>query len=162
MPRSRSRAEAPSWLQRERSLRQFFVSWPAARMVDVDAIETERLVLRAYTGADAPRVLAIHSRLDVIQWLGNPPYTPMATLDEAHDWISAKHRKAEVDQFQRTYAIEVRDTGVVAGSAQIGRVSLLGQEWDGEYEVGWHLHPDTAGHGYATEAAAAVPDDAFV
>jgi hypothetical protein len=34
----------------------------------VDAIETERLILRAYTDADAPRVLAIHSRLDVIRW----------------------------------------------------------------------------------------------
>jgi RimJ/RimL family protein N-acetyltransferase len=58
--------------------------------------------------------------------------------------------------------MEVRQTGVVAGSAQISRVSLLGQEeWDGEYEVGWHVHPDSAGHGYATEAAAAVLDDAF-
>jgi RimJ/RimL family protein N-acetyltransferase len=55
----------------------------------------------------------------------------------------------------------VKATGVVAGSAQISRVSLLGQEWDGEYEVGWHLHPDSAGDGYATEAAAAVLDDAF-
>ena len=58
----------------------------------MDAIETERLVLRAYTDADAPRVLAIHSRLDVIQWLGNPPYVPMATLDEAREWIAGKHR----------------------------------------------------------------------
>jgi RimJ/RimL family protein N-acetyltransferase len=73
-------------------------------MVDVDAIETERLVLRAYTDADAPRVLAIHSRLDVIQWLGNPPYTPMATLDEAHDWIARKQRDVETDPFHRTYA----------------------------------------------------------
>ena len=47
----------------------------------MDAIETERLVLRAYTEADAPRVLDIHSRLDVIKWLGNPPYVPMATLE---------------------------------------------------------------------------------
>ena len=49
----------------------------------MDAIDTERLVLRAYAEADAPRVLAIHSRLDVIRWLGNPPYVPMASLEEA-------------------------------------------------------------------------------
>jgi RimJ/RimL family protein N-acetyltransferase len=102
----------------------------------VDVIDTERLVLRAYTEADAPRVLAIHSRLDVIKWLGNPPYVPMATLDEAREWIATKQRNAELDPFQRTYAMVVRQTGVVAGSAQISRVSLLGQEWDGEYEVG--------------------------
>ena len=55
----------------------------------------------------------------------------------------------------------MRATGIVAGSAQISRVSLPGHDWDGEYEVGWHLHPDSAGHGYATEAAGAVLDDAF-
>ena len=65
----------------------------------MDAIDTERLVLRAYTEADAPRVLAIHSRLDVIQWLGNPPYVPMATLEEAREWIAAKRRNADADPF---------------------------------------------------------------
>ncbi len=128
----------------------------------MDAIETERLVLRAYAEADAQRVLDIHSRLDVIQWLGNPPYVPMASLDEALAWIIRHNRTAEVAPFERTYAIEVRDAGVVAGSAMISRVSRLGvDEWEGEYEVGWHLHPDSHGHGYATEAAAAVLDDAF-
>ncbi len=128
----------------------------------MDAIDTERLVLRAYTGADAPRVLDIHSRLDVIRWLGNPPYVPMATLDEALAWIARHNRHVDIAPFERTFAIEVRDTGVVAGSALISRVSLLGaDEWQGEYEVGWHLHPDAAGHGYATEAGRAVLDDAF-
>jgi RimJ/RimL family protein N-acetyltransferase len=130
-------------------------------MKDMDAIDTERLVLRPYTDADAPRVLDIHSRLDVIRWLGNPPYVPMATLDEALEWIARHNRQADGAPFECTRAIEVRRTGVVAGSALISRVSVLGQEWAGEYEVGWHLHPDSAGHGYATEAAAAVLDDAF-
>jgi len=128
----------------------------------MDAIDTERLVLRAYTDADAPRVLDIHSRLDVIRWLDNPPYVPTATLDEALAWIARHNRQADIAPFERTFAIEVRDTGIVAGSAMISRVSLLGaDEWQGEYEVGWHLHPDAAGHGYATEAGRAVLDDAF-
>jgi RimJ/RimL family protein N-acetyltransferase len=31
----------------------------------------------------------------------------------------------------------------------------------GEVEVGWHLHPDSWGRGYATEAARAVVDRGF-
>jgi RimJ/RimL family protein N-acetyltransferase len=31
----------------------------------------------------------------------------------------------------------------------------------GEVEVGWHLHPDSWGHGYATEAASAVIERGF-
>jgi RimJ/RimL family protein N-acetyltransferase len=31
----------------------------------------------------------------------------------------------------------------------------------GAIEVGWHLHPDSWGHGFATEAARAVLDRAF-
>ena len=127
----------------------------------VDVIDTERLRLRPYVDDDAPRVLDIHRRLDVIRWLGNPPYVPMSTLDEARAWIAGKHSNAQADPYTRAYAIEVRATGIVAGTAQISRASLIGQDWAGEYEVGWHLHPDSTGHGYATEAAAAVLEGAF-
>lgn len=124
-------------------------------------IETERLRLRPYVEADAPRVLDILSRMDVIRWLGNPPYNPMAGLDDAREWITRKNLRVEEAPFERTPAVEVRSTGVVAGTVMISRMFLPGQDWAGEYEIGWHLHPDSVGHGYATEAAAALLDDAF-
>ncbi|MCM0675069.1 GNAT family N-acetyltransferase [Micromonospora phytophila] len=53
--------------------------------------------------------------------------------------------------------MEARDTGVVAGSVLLkplpGRDEGVPTE---DIEVGWHLHPDSWGHGYATEAARAV------
>jgi RimJ/RimL family protein N-acetyltransferase len=49
------------------------------------------------------------------------------------------------------WAIEVRDTGQVAGT-----IGLLPVPDTDDVEVFWHLHPDSMGNGYATEAAAGV------
>lgn len=124
-------------------------------------IETERLTLRPYVDSDAARVLDILSRLDVIRWLGNPPYIPMETLDEALAWIQRWHDRHDRDPLERAYALEVRSTGIVAGSALVARAERIDGGFVGEYETGWHLHPDSAGHGYATEAAAANLDATF-
>ncbi|WP_019144937.1 GNAT family N-acetyltransferase [Aeromicrobium massiliense] len=118
-------------------------------------IETERLVLRPYTDADAERVLDIHSRLEVIRWLDDPPWTPMADLDEARAWIANWERIHEKDERDVGLAIEVRETGVVAGTIMC---VPLPKSQNGEKQIGWHLHPDSVGHGYVTEAASALLD----
>lgn len=121
-------------------------------------ITTERLTLRPYVESDAPRVLDIHSRLEVIQWLGDPPYVPMADLDEALAWVERWRKAAEGGPYDGAYAIEVRETGVVAGTVLVA--PLPTSEHD-ERQVGWHLHPDSVGNGYATEAAEALLDHVF-
>lgn len=121
-------------------------------------IETARLILRPYVDGDAERVLDIHSRLDVIGWLGDPPYVPMASVDEALAWIARWSETAKGGPYDVGLAIEVRETGAVAGTVMV--VPLPNAE-HGERQVGWHLHPDAAGHGYATEAARALLDHVF-
>jgi len=120
-------------------------------------IETERLILRPYVEADAERVLDIHSRMEVIRWLSDPPHVPMADLDEARTWI-ANWNAGDVGPLNQGLAIVVRETGVVAGTAMV--VPVPNAEYD-ERQVGWHLHPDSAGNGYATEAAVPMIDAAF-
>lgn len=115
-------------------------------------IETERLILRPYETRDVERILDIHSRLEVIRWLSNPPYTPMADLDEAHAWIARWAGVHEQNPRLGGWAIEVRATGVVAGTVLLAELP----QGDGRVQIGWHLHPDSAGHGYATEAAAEI------
>lgn len=115
-------------------------------------IETERLLLRAYGEDDADRVLDIQSRLDVIRWLGNPPYLPMKDRAEALVWIAKWPAVHEEDPRLGGWAIEIRETGVVAGTAML--VELPNGE--GKVQIGWHLHPDSVGKGYVTEAALAV------
>ena len=123
-------------------------------------LETDRLVLRPYAADDAPRVLDILSRPEVVRWLGSP--VPMTDLAAAHEWIDTKRRREEADPFDLVRAVVVRETGVVAGNVSVARAHRLDTGlFVGEYEVGWWLHPDSVGHGYATEAARALLDDVF-
>ncbi len=50
------------------------------------------------------------------------------------------------------WAIEVAATGVPAGSVMLVPIPHS----EGLVQIGWHLHPETQGLGYATEAARAV------
>lgn len=115
-------------------------------------IETERLVIRPWRDEEAPRLLDMLSRVEVVKWLGDGEPKLMADLDEARARIE-RYRNVNAEAPPRgIWAIEVRETGRVAGTVLL--VTLPNSE--GEVEVGWHLHPDSWGHGYATEAAAAV------
>lgn len=133
------------------------------------SLTTDRLILRSHRDTDATRVLEIHSDLDIIRWLGNPPFVPMADLAAAREWIHQRLPANRDDPLHRTWAIEVRDTGEYAGHCQIAptppRQGPLPVATDGvgtiDYEVGWTLHPDSLGHGYATEAAGAALDHGF-
>ena len=126
-----------------------------------DRIDTDRLILRRYVMSDADRVLDVLSRLEVIRWLGNPPFTPMTDLGEARAWIERANGTEREDPGRARRAIEVRDTGLVVGCVLVERLERTGGGFVGEHELGWHLNPDSVGHGYATEAAAAMGSAAF-
>jgi RimJ/RimL family protein N-acetyltransferase len=114
-------------------------------------LETERLLIREWRHADAPRLLDLLGRLEVVKWLGDGAPVLMRTLDEAHTRIN---RYAERDDPPLgIWAVERRADGVVAGTVLL---LTLPHDDHGEVEIGWHLHPDSWGHGYATEAARAV------
>ncbi len=125
-------------------------------MADVTAVfETERLVVRDWADADAARMHDMYSRPDVVRFLGSVP-TPMPSLDAAHARIERGRVRNEEERAAGTpygyWAVEVRDSGVVAGTVAL--VTVDGStEPDAPVEVAWHLHPDAQGHGYATEAA---------
>ncbi|GGQ60275.1 GNAT family N-acetyltransferase [Kitasatospora griseola] len=117
---------------------------------------TERLTLRPWEPADRDRAFDLYSRWEVARWLGAEPRA-LAEPAEADDLIARFGSRCTPDGRYGVWAVEVRETGVIAGTLLLIPIP----DGAGEIEIGWHFHPDSWGHGYATEAATAVRDRAL-
>jgi RimJ/RimL family protein N-acetyltransferase len=118
----------------------------------VEELRTERLRLRRWTTspADLARLSDIYGRVEVTRWLGGPPQLTAAQIVARWDAVHG------LDERFGCWAVELPD-GTVAGTVLFKPLP----HGVGEVEVGWHLHPDCWGHGYATEAARAVIERGF-
>jgi RimJ/RimL family protein N-acetyltransferase len=117
---------------------------------------TERLVLRGWTADDAEAALGVYGDPEVARWLA-PELGKVA--DQSAMSLMLERWAAENAQMMTPagrWAIELRDDGQVIGGA-----SLLPLPPDDEFEVGWQLHRQAWGHGYATEAGRALARWAF-
>ncbi|MGK4583830.1 GNAT family N-acetyltransferase [Kitasatospora sp. HPMI-4] len=117
-------------------------------------LTTDRLTIRQWRAEDRERAFDLYSRTEVTGWLGRS--RTLAHLTEA-DALIERFRQRSADPRYGVWAVECRDTGVVAGSVLL--VPIPGGE--GEVEVGWHFHPDSWGQGFATEAAAGAVAKGF-
>lgn len=113
-------------------------------------VETGRLRLRLMTLDDVDAVHRYQSREDVCEYMLFEPRTREEVADRVEHWAQADRIASESDYLQ--LALERREDGAMLGHLYL-RVKSLDSLTG---ELGWTLHPDFQGAGYATEGASAL------
>ena len=126
---------------------------PFEGLEELPMLETERLVLRPVTEADAPALFDVFSDAEVMRYWSRPP---MTSMDQARAFVTEiqAHWHAR-SLFQ--WGITERSGGALIGTCTLYR-------WDRTHaraEIGYALRRDRWGRGLATEAVRAVLDFAF-
>jgi len=119
-----------------------------------DRIETERLVLRLWTEADVPGlVAAIAASIDHLRpwmsWIPGEPETVERKTERVVRW------RREWEEGGKSVL------GVFLDGEPIGGTGLHRRVGEGGVEIGYWIHVDHIGKGYATEVSAALTDAAF-
>jgi RimJ/RimL family protein N-acetyltransferase len=122
-------------------------------------LETERLLLRVPEEPDVDAWTEMYAQPAVERWL------TARSREQVADYIREIRERHAADGFGILAAVRKEDERV------IGRAGIL--VWDdrtwmpttlrdagehGEVEIGWALHPDVWGRGYATEASVVCRD----
>jgi RimJ/RimL family protein N-acetyltransferase len=123
-------------------------------------IETARLRLRPWRADDLDDFFDIYSRMEVMRYLGSAPRV-IESREEAAERLAIRATPDPEGPPYGVWAVCPKDLG----DRPVGSVLLRKLPWsesldpppaDHDVEIGWHLHPDVWGKGYATEAATAM------
>jgi RimJ/RimL family protein N-acetyltransferase len=109
-------------------------------------IETERLRLRPFVLGDLGALHSYESRPDVARYLYWGPRTESEVREALAGKISRTSIREEGDFL--AFAIETKDDDVMVGDVVLEWISRRHRQG----EIGYIVHPDHHGRGYATEA----------
>ena len=110
-------------------------------------IETERLLIRPFTLADAEEIQAIWRDPETMRWI---PSGPVATVEAARHKIE-RFMAHQAEHGFSLWTVREKETGRIVGDCGLVLVELKGPEVELAYRFGREFW----GRGYATEAAGA-------
>ncbi|MER7839742.1 GNAT family N-acetyltransferase [Streptomyces sp. NPDC096040] len=131
---------ATGWSGDEPTCRRQVAERPTA------VLETDRLRLREVLPAEAPDLR--EGRPAGLDWLGG---TPGEGSQEAAGLLAGAHAAGRHRPGWGMYVLVRLEDGLV-----VGGMGFHGPPDDGSVEIGFDLHPDARGRGYATEALAGL------
>lgn len=112
-------------------------------------IETERLLLRRFTDADAQRYYSYRGLPETVRYLYREPMTLEQAIERMPQYARLEFEK---DHDMLTLAIQPKGESELAGEILFKLESVRAMQG----EIGWSLHPDSVGNGFVTEAAQAL------
>jgi RimJ/RimL family protein N-acetyltransferase len=116
-------------------------------------IETGRLLLRRYEPDELAALHGLRSREEVVRWL----YEPAATMEESRARLARR-----IGDTRFALSGDAIGLAVVHDGAIVGDVSFfLTSAEHRQGEIGFIVHPDHQGHGFASEAARALVELGF-
>ncbi len=123
---------------------------------EVPLAPTERLTFRRWDPSEAKFIFEMYSMPEVYQFLGSDP-KPVPSVEKAAGAI--QRWNSPTFGAQGFWAVVPKDPAF--GEKPVGSILLMPLQRSDEapsddFEVGWHFHPKSWGHGFATEAARTV------
>lgn len=112
-------------------------------------IRTARLLLRPWREADKPLFHALANTPRMMEHFGGP------VARERHDVIIDRQIEQQARHGHCMWAIEMLDSGELAGVCGVRIGGYLGTPVPGEFEIGWRIGEKFWGQGIAREAAEA-------
>lgn len=116
----------------------------------IPVLETDRLLLRAFTREDMPAYLPIAADPDVLRYTGDG-LQKFPDEDSITRWLNNINGRVLKSKLAFTWCIEEKASGKV-----IGRIDLGGFDRRSMAELSYHLAKESWNQGFATEATRAV------
>lgn len=116
-----------------------------------ECIQTKRLKLKSYRNSDREQLIELLTNAEIAKTFMVPEFTSEKQIQDLAGKLIA---------FSKTEDLTHLEYGIYFNDTLIGFINDCGIE-DEEIEIGYVIHPDYKGQGYATEAVSAAIQDLF-